>query len=147
VSLELQPEAVVAEKAERRRALLAALTGAPFGEDIGDAREQLRARLGPDALAELDQRLLDLLQPEDEQGGQAEPIRVFDAIVASQAARRIAFANTLIGRGTPSEAVEPTTPGGFDGGARTPAPPKPPTDGEWLADVLKNRRADVGSRL
>jgi hypothetical protein len=33
----------------------------------------------------------------------------------------------------------------FDGGARTPAPRPGPTHDEWLADVLRNRRADVGA--
>jgi hypothetical protein len=37
------------------------------------------------------------------------------------------------------------TRGSFDGGAREPLPPPPPTHGEWLGEVLRTRAADRGA--
>jgi hypothetical protein len=35
--------------------------------------------------------------------------------------------------------------GGFDGGARRSLPQPPPSHGEWLSQVLRERRADRGA--
>jgi hypothetical protein len=143
--LALDPEAVKAAKRERQQQLHAALTGLPTSGDNTDARDRLLELLGADKLAELDQRLLTLLAPDDSgSDDQDEPPGVFDAIAMSKAERRTVITNALLGQQAAVE--EPVRTGGFDGGARQPAP-RPPSEGDWLTNALKTRIADVGARL
>jgi hypothetical protein len=145
--LDLSADAIQAEKTARQQALLAALSGPLTVDRSGDPRERLAAKLGPDALAELDEKLLALLS--DESAGpdeQDEPPGVFAAIAKSQAERRAAITDALLGRRAPA-APRPQRAHGFDGGARATIAPPPPTEGEWLGTVLRSRSADVGRSL
>jgi hypothetical protein len=60
---------------------------------------------------------------------------------ANQAATARLFGGVI---GAPEPEPAPPRRGGFDGGARRPLPPRPPTHEETLLRVLAERRADVG---
>jgi hypothetical protein len=133
-----------AGKAERRAALTESIIRGQQPETGPSARDRLEEILGPDAVAELHEHLLGLVEREEVE---PEPLDVFGNIAAAQAEKKARLVDALLGRKSPS-ANEPAVSSGFDGGARSgqPWPRRAETHDELVARILRSR-ADRGVRF
>jgi hypothetical protein len=94
-------DAIAAAKAERRAALIEALTATPVDADTS-ARERLERLLSPETLADLDERVLARVTGE----GAPEPEPAFlDAAAAAHEAQRRAVVDAVLGRGARTSAA------------------------------------------
>jgi hypothetical protein len=73
---------------------------------------------------------------------------LFAGARARKAERQQALVNAITGRAAQSRDERGRfVSTGFDGGARQSVPTPGPTHDEWLADVLRHRRADVAAHF
>jgi hypothetical protein len=75
--------------------------------------------------------------------------RLVEAARRAQARQKHELAAALSGHPSPVPSPEPvrSPAGSFDGGARQSLPPPPPTHDQWLGELLRTRRADVGAHF
>jgi hypothetical protein len=72
---------------------------------------------------------------------------LFGGMAESKASRKQALADLFSGRAPARDQAGRFAPktASFDGGARQPIPPEPPSHAEWLGEVLRTRAADRGA--
>lgn len=94
-------------------------------------------------------KLLGAVHVSEEPPADREP-DFFTVAVAAKAERQQALVDAITGRVPQRRDARgrfAIAGGSFDGGARQPVSGPPPSHDEWLSDVLRHRRADVGSRF
>jgi hypothetical protein len=136
-----------ASTGERRQALLDTLAGVTHADqpDLAEARALLEQQLTPGQLAVVAD-YLDAIAGHAGRETEPEPdVDVLGAALAAKQERKRALADALQGR-RPQPPPEETARGSFDGGAR-PIVRTPPSHGEWLAEVIRTRKADAGGRF
>lgn len=130
-------------KAERKAALMEALSRSPDRDDHGsDARRRLEELLDEAELAAVDEHVLATVTAARE--AQAEPTPFFDALGTARAAQKRTLIDAVRGREPDPDPSTLSAGGSFDGGAREGLPAKPESHEAFLSRLLAAGLADVG---